>query len=117
MFMYKLTLFVYILLFYAFYEYMTMRYYYNLSQALLLFERLSIDYNDIYTILCEKAVYIDPDTTNKTKNIILNNLDYCPNDPFFNKESNYDYFSNDRLCVIFLNTTKNAFTDMIFNYC
>ena len=115
--MYKLTLFVYILLFYVFYEYITMRYYYNLSQALLLFERFSVDYNENYTLLCEKAVYIESGATDITKNIILNNLDYCPNDPFYNKENNYDYFSNNRLCVIYLNTTKNAFTDMIFNYC
>ncbi len=92
---------------------------YNLSRALLLFEELSMcndDFND-YTILCNKAVYLDSNITNKTKYYILDNLDYCPNDVFINKESNYDYFLNDRMCVIYLNTTKNAFTDMIYNYC
>ena len=127
MFMYKLTLFVYIILFYCFYEYMRMRY--NLSRALLLFERMSIDYEesceqiytncniDDYTIICNKAVYLNSEITNKTKYYILDNLDYCKNEPFLNKESNYDYFSNNKMCFIFLNTTKNALTDMIFNYC
>ena len=67
--MIKLTLLIYIILFYCFYEYMRMRY--NLSQALLLFERMSIDYEDSceqsyincdiddYTIICNKAVYLN----------------------------------------------------------